>query len=511
MHRKLLKTAWNCQILTKRFYARSLIRVRFAPSPTGYLHLGGLRTALYNYLFARSNNGVFILRIEDTDQTRVVPGAVEQLRDDLIWAGIIPDEDPIREGPFGPYIQSKRLELYQDQIKILLANGSAYKCFCSERRLDMLRKNALKERQIPKYDNRCRHFSDQEVKERLKRGESYCVRFKLTPTPDPFKDMVYGDVTYNVAQNEGDPIILKSDGFPTYHFANVVDDHFMEISHVLRGVEWQISTPKHLLLYKAFGWNPPQFGHLPLIMNADGTKLSKRQDDIRVEHYRKSGIFPAALINYITTAGGGFNRETAITQCYSYKDLIEQFDINRVNVHSSKLNPDKLLEFNRLEISNLLSNERNHKFLIERLVQLIKEAVPEKVSHSSLQLDPEHIISTLKWAQNRINKLSDLVSADLKFLWVKPENNDNFKNLKYLESIEVLSKKLENIDENNFCQESLKNYLREFAKTNNVPFSDLMKTLRSLLSGLKEGPSVAEMMEILGRDATLNRLRKSAS
>ena len=201
-------------------------------------------------MFARANNGVFILRIEDTDQSRVVPGAMEQLHDDLIWAGIIPDEDPIRGGPDGPYIQSERLDLYKEQVRILLANGSAYKCFCTEQRLEILRKNALKERLVPKYDNRCRHFTDNEVKERLMKGQNYCVRFKLDPTPDPFKDMIYGEVTYDVSQNEGDPVILKSDGYPTYHFANVVDDHFMRISHVLRGVEWQISTPKHLLLYK---------------------------------------------------------------------------------------------------------------------------------------------------------------------------------------------------------------------------------------------------------------------
>ncbi|XP_014219827.1 probable glutamate--tRNA ligase, mitochondrial [Copidosoma floridanum] len=508
MHRNFAFLTRNFQVIIRRSYARSQIRVRFAPSPTGYLHLGGLRTALYNYLFARSKNGCFILRIEDTDQTRVVPGAMEQLHSDLMWAGIIPDEDPIRGGPVGPYVQSKRLDLYKEHVEILLKNGSAYRCFCSETRLKLLRNTAVKESQTPKYDNRCRHFSDEEVKDRLKRGQTYCIRFKLTPTPDPFKDLIYGDITYNVSVNEGDPVIFKTDGFPTYHFANVVDDHLMEISHVLRGVEWQMSTPKHLLLYKAFGWTPPQYGHLPLILNSNGTKLSKRQDDIRVDYYRKDGILPLPLLNYITLAGSGFVRDKGLSHCYSYQELIKSFDINKINVNSSRLDPIKLMEFNQLEISNLVSNKENHKFLVERITKLVKEAFSDRALDDSLNLNPDHIIATLKWAQHRITKLSDLVKSDLKFLWVKPNAG---KDLKYLEAVDVLSKKLEGLERDHFCKESLLTHLKEFSNNNNVPFADLMKTLRSLLSGLKEGPGVAEMMEILGRDTTLNRLKRNVT
>ncbi|KAJ8683499.1 hypothetical protein QAD02_019291 [Eretmocerus hayati] len=480
---KLLRASLNLHLIVRRIHEPSQVRVRFAPSPTGYLHLGGLRTALYNYLFTRAHNGQFILRIEDTDQSRVIPGAFEQLHKDLIWAGIIPDEDPIRGGPYGPYLQSKRVDLYKEQVRILLENRAAYKCFCSEKRLDMMRKKAVQERQIPRYDNRCRHFSDEEVETRIRRGETYCIRFKLHPTPEPFEDMVYGAVTYDVSINEGDPVIFKSDGFPTYHFANVVDDHFMKISHVLRGVEWQISTPKHLLIYKAFGWDPPQYAHLPLITNPDGTKLSKRQNDITVEHYRRDGIFPLALINYITVAGGGFNREQNLSNFYTYQHLIQMFDISKLNSNSSRLNPDKLLEFNRMELKNLLDNKNNHSFLVERVSKLIQEAFPDKVSDGSLQLDPHHIISTLRWAHNRIFKLSDLVNKDLRFLWVKPKEDS--EKLKYLEKVDILSEKLERLDERGFCKESLKTCLRDFASNNDVPFPDLMRTLRSLLSGLK--------------------------
>nr|CAD7456574.1 unnamed protein product [Timema tahoe] len=306
--------------------AQIKVRVRFAPSPTGHLHLGGLRTALYNYLFAKNHGGTFVLRIEDTDQSRVVPDTVEKLERDLKWAGIVPDESPSVGGQFGPYTQSKRLDIYRAQVNHLLETGAAYPCFCSDTRLGLLKREALRNRQVPRYDNKCRHLSREDRREKLNRYDSYCIRFKLTPNSEPFTDLVFGPVSYDVAQHEGDPVILKSDKYPTYHLANVVDDHFMEISHVLRGVEWQVSTTKHLLMYKAFGWTPPKYAHLPLLMNPDGTKLSKRQGDIRVESFRDGDIFPLALLNYVTHAGGGFHRDLSDEKLriFSLEELVHQ-------------------------------------------------------------------------------------------------------------------------------------------------------------------------------------------
>lgn len=238
--------------------------------------MGGLRTALYNYLYAKGNRGTFIVRIEDTDQSRLVPDATESLFNDLNWAGINPDESVLHGGNYGPYVQSERLEIYRREVKKLLENGSAYYCFCTERRLELLRKDAIRASETPKYDNRCRHLTPVQVAEKLANNDSMCIRyvidlsenqhnyicngdsmikmvicrFKLESNITSFEDIVYGKIEYDVAKNEGDPIIIKSDGFPTYHFANVVDDHFMDITHVLRGVEWQISTTKHLLMYK---------------------------------------------------------------------------------------------------------------------------------------------------------------------------------------------------------------------------------------------------------------------
>ncbi|XP_051164834.1 probable glutamate--tRNA ligase, mitochondrial isoform X2 [Leptopilina boulardi] len=505
-----MRKLFNIQLIQKRFYKKQPVRVRFAPSPTGFLHLGGLRTALYNYLYARKYNGSFILRIEDTDQTRVVPGAMEQLHDDLLWAGIIPDEDPIRGGPSGPYIQSRRLEIYQENVKKLLDNGSAYHCFCTDRRLELIKREANRLGEMPKYDNRCRNLSKDKVKEKIDMEEAYCIRFKLSPTPSPFKDLVYGDITFD-ASTEGDPVIMKTDGYPTYHFANIVDDHYMRISHVLRGVEWQISTQKHLLLYKAFGWTPPHFGHLPLILNSDGSKLSKRQDNIRVEYYRQNGIFPVALINYITTTGGGFKREQGTQECYNYEDLINQFAVKKIKPNSSKLNPVKLQEFNQLELSSLLENEKNNRIFISSIVNMVQETFPERKQDGSLKLDDENILSTLKWAKNRITKLTDLVSSDLSFLWIIPPLTQISKDSKHIEMVQVLIEKLADSKDDNIEKDVILSFIRELSKNNGVSYPEFMKTLRSLLSGLKVGPGIADMMEILGKEKTIERLKRYTS
>ncbi|XP_017773834.1 PREDICTED: probable glutamate--tRNA ligase, mitochondrial [Nicrophorus vespilloides] len=494
-------------LLNNRYYCSRKVRVRFAPSPTGHLHLGGLRTALYNYLFAKLHKGSFILRIEDTDQTRLVPGATERLQEDLKWSGIKIDEGPDIGGSLGPYIQSHRVKLYNEQVKVLLNNGSAYQCFCTDKRLDLLRKEAVRMRQVPKYDNRCRHLSQEEINLRLERGDRHCIRFKLQTGCDTFEDLIYGNIAYDVALQEGDPVIMKSDGFPTYHFANVVDDHFMQISHVLRGMEWQISTTKHILLYRAFNWEPPKYGHLPLLLNADGTKLSKRQGDIKVSHYRETGILPMALINFITNSGGGFDKDKERglkPKCYTMMELAQQFDVEEINSHSGKLMPERLLEFNNLEIERQLGMEDTKKKLIDQVREIVKAKFP-KHDESTLQIRDEHIETILKWSINRIDRLTDLVSRDLMFLWVTPE-------LKHLHSVDEKQRnaieKLNASFENNWKAEKqeVNNYLKDFAKENGIAFSNFMKLLRTILSGLKEGPSVAEMIEILGKDNTRNRI-----
>lgn len=502
------------QISQKRYYKKHHVKVRFAPSPTGFLHIGGLRTALYNYLFARANNGTFVLRIEDTDVARVVPGAMEKLHDDLLWAGIIPDEDPIRGGPVGPYMQSKRLDIYKEQVSPLLKNESAYYCFCTAERLDLIRREAMKSQQIPKYDNKCRQYSREQAQEKLNQGEHYCIRFKLSKTVESFDDMIYGNVIHDIASIEGDPVILKSDGYPTYHFANVVDDHLMEISHVLRGVEWQVSTPKHLMLYKAFGWTPPIYGHLPLIINSNGSKLSKRQGDIMVDSYRKQGIFPQALLNYVICAGGGFLTDEDNYYLPNYEDLIKQFDISKIKQRSGKLMPEKLLELNKQELRRLLASEKNDKFLIERVKKIIIEAFPDMKAKENLFFDDEFLITTLRWAQDRISSLSDLVTADFAFLWVPPKSPLDVIEPEYFDAVKVLTLKLAEMDTNDFIKDNIGPMLRQFSMdyynniNKNVTYNYLMKHLRTILSDLQSGPPIAEMMEMLGKDRTLQRLKR---
>nr|XP_029716623.1 probable glutamate--tRNA ligase, mitochondrial [Aedes albopictus] len=486
----------------------AVVRVRFAPSPTGFMHLGGLRTALFNYLYAKSRGGKFILRIEDTDQERLFEGATERLYEDLKWAGIVPDESPWNEGEYGPYVQSKRYEIYKREVKKLMEDGRAYYCFCSERRLELIRKEAMRLRQVPKYDNKCRHLTPGQVAERLAKNDKFCIRFKLDSKADEFQDMIYGKIVYFLAQNEGDPVIIKSDGFPTYHFANVVDDHYMRITHVLRGVEWQISTPKHIQMFHAFGWKPPQYAHLPLVMNPNGSKLSKRQGDVQLDHYRRIGIFPQALLNFITQSGGGFDRELVDVIGPQMHDLIKHFDLKKINAHSSRLNPDLLKQCNREEIQyQLRHSEEKAAGLVKEVIRMVKaEFAGDNVK--GLDLDEKHVREVLEWSVTRIDTLQDLVKGKLSFLWVLPKSSKD----KTIDSdvLKVLAQNLASEEETAFTKAELSIFLKAFAERNHLVFEQLMKSLRSCLSGLKEGPGVAEMMEILGRDKTIERILLAA-
>ncbi|CAG2115372.1 unnamed protein product, partial [Medioppia subpectinata] len=458
----------------------SEVRVRFGPSPTGFIHLGGLRTAFYNYLFAKQLNGAFILRIEDTDQERVVPGSQQNLEDMLNWTRLTPDEGPTVGGQYGPYIQSQRTELYrekaaellstpfayrcfcsdmrlnllrkeklknreiprydnrcrhltQTEIDQKLANGEktelyrekaaellstpfAYRCFCSDMRLNLLRKEKLKNREIPRYDNRCRHLTQTEIDQKLANGEKYAIRLKLKSGPIGFDDMVFGRLTYDLSAIEADPVVFKSDGFPTYHLANVVDDHFMKISHVLRGCEWQVSTPKHIMLYEAFGWTPPVFAHLPLILNKDGSKLSKRQNDIRIDYYRDNGYYPETILNYLTTIGAGFPHRTE-NRIDKLQDFVNTFDLSKVSVNNGKIETDKLRVYNREAIYWYFDNGFENK-LIEEFKCLLKDRFK---SSDDLNLDNNYLKFLISWSKERVYTLKDLLSEEFLYLWKVPD------------------------------------------------------------------------------------------
>ncbi|NBS41752.1 glutamate--tRNA ligase, partial [bacterium] len=321
------------------------VRTRFAPSPTGFLHVGGLRTALYNYLLARQQSGTYLLRIEDTDRERFVPGAVESLLRTFERVGLLPDEGPklvdgqvVQSGDVGPYIQSERLPIYAQHAKELVDAGAAYRCFCSSERLDGLRKQQEIAKLPTKYDRHCASLPAAEVEQRVSSGESHVIRLRVPDGETTFEDVVRGPITISNAEVD-DQVLIKSDGFPTYHMAVVVDDHLMNVSHVIRGDEWISSTPKHVILYRLFGWDAPKFAHLPLLLNPDKSKLSKRQGDVAVEDYLNKGYLPDALVNFVALLG--FNPKSD-QELYSVAELIELFDLSKINKSGAVFDVAKL-------------------------------------------------------------------------------------------------------------------------------------------------------------------------
>lgn len=329
-----------------------MVRVRFAPSPTGYLHIGGLRTALYNELFALHEGGTFILRIEDTDRSRYVEGAVESLLRTLSRCGVVPAEGPylaedgsvLERGDKGPYVQSKRLDIYKEHVDLLLKNGHAYRCFCSSERLEQVKQGQAAAKLPVMYDRKCRVMSAEETAAEFAKGNPHVIRMKMPVEGSTrFTDLIRGEVEFENALID-DQVLMKSDGFPTYHLANVVDDHLMGISHVIRAEEWLPSTPKHLELYVAFGWEAPRFAHLPLLLNPDRSKLSKRQGDVAAEDYLDKGYLPEALVNFVALMGWNPSGDREI---YAKEEFVKEFHVEKVNKAGAVFNREKLEWTNR--------------------------------------------------------------------------------------------------------------------------------------------------------------------
>ncbi|XP_037327933.2 probable glutamate--tRNA ligase, mitochondrial [Pungitius pungitius] len=486
---------------------RGEVRVRFAPSPTGFLHLGGLRTALYNYIFAKKYGGSFILRLEDTDQSRLVPGAAESIEDMLEWAGVPPDESPRRGGPVGPYLQSQRLDLYGRTARQLVESGRAYYCFCSSQRLDLLKKEALRTGQTPRYDNRCRHLQAGQVQEKLAQAVPHVIRFRLDAGVEPFRDLIFGRSHHEVAEVEGDPVVMKADGFPTYHLANVVDDHYMRISHVLRGSEWLISTSKHLLMYRALGWQPPTFGHLPLLMNKDGTKLSKRQGDIFIQSFRRDGVLPEALLDITTHCGSGFNTNQIGRKM---DQLMAEFNPSKITTHSALLDLEKLPEFNRIHLRHRIEDEEQCQLLVADLQGRIQQARPAEVRDERV-LHEDYIRRVLHLRKGHISSLKELLSPAYSYLWVRPSVSSQQVAALTSEAQHIASLVLKLMAERDgeLAVDGLGKDLKALAKqAGDTKYGDVMKLLRLALSGLQQGPGVAEMMVSLGPAEVRHRVQK---
>jgi glutamyl-tRNA synthetase len=476
-------------------------RVRFAPSPTGYLHVGGLRTALYNYLFAKHNNGKFILRIEDTDRNRYVEGAVENLIVALNWCGLDYDEGPGKDGNYGPYLQSQRLTLYKQYSEELIEKGHAYYCFCTPERLEVLKKEQQQQK-LPqaKYDKHCLQLSKAEIGEKLASGIPKVVRLNVEPNNKiVFDDIVRGKVEFE-SNNVDDQVLIKSDGYPTYHLANVVDDHLMKITHVIRGEEWLSSTPKHILLYDFFDWEKPVFAHLPLLLNPDRSKLSKRQGDVAVEDFRAKGYLKDALVNFVALLGWNAGDDK---EFYYINELIEKFSLERVNKSGAVFDLEKL---------NWLNAEHLRKKPDEELLSLLKNEI-----RNSPVVDPaikdqsysdEYLINIIDAMKERVSFIHDYITKSPYFFIVPAEYEESAKQKNWTPETPEQLKKLRNafFMLNNPVKEDYEHALKQVAAELNIGVGKLIHPLRLAVSGMSTGPGVYDILNILGKNEVLTRI-----
>jgi glutamyl-tRNA synthetase len=468
--------------------------VRFAPSPTGFVHVGSLRTALYNYLFAKHNQGKFVLRIEDTDQSRYVDGAVENLISTLKWCDLNYDEGPDKDGKFGPYFQSQRKEIYDKQIFHLLDNDFAYRCFCSTERLEKLRNEQLAKDIDPKYDGKCRNLDKSESENRAE-NESFVIRLKIPGHGETtFNDVIRGKVSF---KNDliDDQVLIKSDGFPTYHLANVVDDFLMQISHVIRGEEWLPSTPKHVILYKFFGWECPQFAHLPLLLNPDKSKLSKRQGDVAVEDYRKNGFLPQAINNFVALLGWNKGDDQEI---FSMQELIEHFSLERVNKAGSVFNTEKLFWMNGMYLRMLPDEE---------YVELATEKMKEFGYDTGDNSKNNAIALSLKERITILNDIKDKASIFFEEGILSYEN-EALEWIKKSTSQKVyvaLLKELEKVSEINL--DVFKLVMKNVQKQSGAKGQELWMPVRTAMTGMTTGPELPIVIKIFGKQKMLNLIK----
>lgn len=474
------------------------VRVRFAPSPTGFLHIGGLRTALYNYLFAKHHGGECILRIEDTDQTRFVEGAEDNIVEICRWAGMEFDESPEKGGAFGPYRQSDRTELYRKYANQLLESGNAYRAFDTSEELDAMRERQKNAGIAAKYDRTVMRseytLGPEETQRLLDSGADYCIRLKVPVSGDiRFNDIVRGEVIVN-ARDVDDQILLKSDGFPTYHLANVVDDHLMEITHVIRGEEWLPSTPKHVLLYQAFSWDMPRFAHLPLLLNPDKSKMSKRFGDVFAKSFREKGFFPDALINFVALLGWN---PTSDREIFSMQELIDAFSLEKVNKAGAVFDTKKLEWMNA---QYLRSTEPFH--LIPALQIILKE--------HSIEVTDERAAKILTLLRERITFLNEVPTFGAYMFSDSYEIDEEYKAKHWnAETAGVIDAVLPLLKElNAFDHITINDAVGAYAKEHGIASKLIIHPLRMMLTGKQVGAGLYETMEVLGKDICIQRIER---
>lgn len=476
-------------------------RTRFAPSPTGLLHLGSLRTALYNYLLAKSTKGTFVLRLEDTDQKRLVAGAEQNIYDSLEWAGIIPEESPKVGGPYGPYRQSDRKKIYQKYVQELIEKGFAYKCYCSKDRLVSLRESAqkLKPPTTVTYDRKCLHDQSEHPDE-----AEYTVRFRSPSTYLTFTDLLHGELNlqpqYNMNDRRYDDfVIFKLDGLPTYHFANVVDDHLMKITHVIRGEEWLMSTPKHVAIYEAFGWTPPKFIHIPLLTSLEDKKLSKRKGDVGVTSIKNKGVLPEALVNFVALFGWSPSRPDKgkkVKELMTLEEIVSSFSLENLTKGNAKVNDSKLWYFNKHHMIQRLQSDSARQQLVEEYYPAFKEQTNGKYS-------PQYYEKCLEITAGNLANIKDLAT----------EHPYLFDEVDYSAA---------DIPESAYTMNLLKSFRRVIdeghglfpselilSKNEGASLNNLLQAARYALAGGVPGVKVALIVELLGEERLKYRLDRA--
>jgi len=480
------------------------IRTRIAPSPTGEFHIGTLRTVLYNYAWAKKNNGNFIIRIEDTDRSRFVEGAMNRLLEAIDDYGINWDEGPTKGGEYGPYIQSERLNIYREYIDILIKSQKAYYCFCTDDRLAKLREDYAKENKNFKYDRYCLNLSQNDIDERVKNGEKFVVRMRI---PDDsvisYDDLILGKIEIP-SKDIDDQILMKSDGFPTYHFAVVIDDYLMKITHVLRGAEWIYSTPKHILLYQFLGFESPKFGHLPnLKFLGSNKKMSKREGNTSAVSYLQKGYLPEAVINYLMFLGWNPGTEKEI---YTLEEFISDFTIEKI--HTSDLvtfDIEKLNWFNSVYLKNI----ENEVFLDRLKNWQLKFNTPCLIDEIENKYSFKDVLKICQLTKERLNVLTDfdtlvdyyLNSPKLELVTIGKYSS------KPKEILNFFLSEIENIQD--FSFENLDKILHAAIKENNYSMKEYFMTLRICITGETITPPIIEIISIIGREETLKRLKSS--
>ena len=480
------------------------VRVRFAPSPTGYPHVGNIRTALFNWLFARRYGGRFIVRIEDTDLARKVEGAEKGILDSLRWLSLDWDEGPNVGGDYGPYYQSQRLELYKSAAEKLIAQGDAYYCYCSPGRLEAMRAEQVKRKQPPGYDRHCRELTRQECAQKEAEGIVPVVRFKVPLEGQTrFKDLIYGDVVFEHSTLD-DFVLLKSDGYPTYHLANVVDDHAMKISHVIRAEEWISSTPRHLLLYQALGFEPPEFIHHPMILGPDRAKLSKRHGAVSILDYRDQGYLPQTMFNFLALIGWSLDDRTEIIPRQA---LVDNFSLERIGKTGAIFNREKLDWMNGVYIRSLTPDE---------FFDAVQPFLMSDIAAGEALIENEdYVREVLPLVQERAKTLLEVVELT-RFFFVDGLNYDaqmligkKMDAPSTVKALKAAQQKLEPLPA--FDADSLEAALRPLADELGLKTGQLFGVLRVAVTGQSAAPPLFATMVVLGRERSLKRIAAALS